>query len=286
MTRRVLRIGDVSISVESDDTFTISDPSSRFLVSSDTTPDVSLTVRRGTPSLPQGELIFDSGGVWRLHRDSSLNVFSFHSPALQPDPYKIASFDSAFTCGEVVAAQGVDPLEYPLDELLVGAILSNGLGVELHGVGIVHEGRGYLFVGQSGAGKTTTARLWLAEMPSLTILSDDRIIVREAGGELRMYGTPWHGEAKVCAAQDAPLEAVYLLEQAPKSEVREIDESGAVARLFACSFPPFYRQESLAFTIAFLEKIVSRKLVRVLAFVPDVSAVIAVTTGGGGGNLY
>jgi len=280
VTRRALRIGAITISFECDDTFTVPEASSRFLISPDATPDVDIVVKRGTPLPPRGELVFDSGGTWRLYRDGDKNVYEFRSPVLRSDPYKTATFDAAFTRGEVIvaddAAHGIDPLEYPIDELLVGAILSNGAGVELHGVGIIDDGRGYLFVGQSGAGKTTTARLWLADEKPMTILSDDRIIVREVDGELRMYGTPWHGEAQVCAAADAPLEAIYLLEQAPKTEVREIDDADAVARLFACSFPLFYRPESILFTITFLTKIVHKRVVRVLAFAPDATAVRAV----------
>ena len=280
MTRQTLRIGDVAIAIDCDETFAVLDPSTRFLVSSDSAPDVALTVRRGTPAMPRGDLIFDSGGVWRLHRDDDRNVFSFHSPAFRCDPYKTATFDAAYTRGDVVCSDevqhGADPLEYPLDELLVGAILGNGKGVELHGVGIVRNGRGTLFVGQSGAGKTTTARLWLAHDPSITILSDDRIVVRKSNDGFRMYGTPWHGEAEICAASDAPLDAIYLLDQAATTEVRSIDQSDAVARLFACSFPLFYRAESIAFTIAFLADIVASNVVRTLSFTPDVSAVRAV----------
>jgi len=280
VTRQTLRIGDVAIAIDCDETFAVLDPSTRFLVSSDSAPDVALTVRRGTPAMPRGDLIFDSGGVWRLHRDDDRNVFSFHSPAFRSDPYKTATFDAAYTRGDVVCSDevqhGADPLEYPLDELLVGAILGNGKGVELHGVGIVRNGRGTLFVGQSGAGKTTTARLWLAHDPSITILSDDRIVVRKSNDGFRMYGTPWHGEAEICAASDAPLDAIYLLDQAATTEVRSIDQSDAVARLFACSFPLFYRAESIAFTIAFLADIVASNVVRTLSFTPDVSAVRAV----------
>ena len=100
--------------------------------------------------------------------------------------------------------------------------------------------------------------------------------MRKSGDGFRMYGTPWHGEAEICAASDAPLDAIYLLEEAPATEARSIDESDAVARLFGCSFPLFYHPESIAFTIAFLADIVASKLVRALAFTPDASAVRAV----------
>jgi len=276
--RKALRIGGVTLAVESEEPFDFPDPSSRFAVSGDVVADVALTATRGTPRMPSGDIVFDSGGVWRLHAEDDRRVFTFHSPYFQSDPYKTASFDADFTRGEVVVANDApyDPLGYPLDELLVAARLSWGAGVELHGVGMIVDGRGYLFVGQSGAGKTTTARLWLKESAPV-ILSDDRIIVRrDPDGGLRMYGTPWHGEAEICAAADAPLAAIYLLEQAPATAIRELEDAEGVARLFACAFPPFYHQESLGFTITFLGTLLSERVVRALAFTPDGSAVRAV----------
>ena len=278
MTRQALRIGGVTISIESDERFAVYDPSTHFLVSPHAPPDVALVLKRGTPVAPRGDLVFDSGGVWRLHRDGDRNLYTFDSPVFQSNPYKSASFDDTYTRGEVILSNEVtteDPLEYPLDELLVASILARGGGVELHGCGIVVDGRGYLFVGQSGAGKTTTARVWLAEMTA-TILSDDRIIVRKSPDGFRMYGTPWHGEAEICVADDAPLHGIFLLQQAPTTAIREIDPAAAVARLFGCSFPLFYDPESISFALTLFGELVSEGLVHLLDFTADSSVIHAV----------
>ena len=79
-------------------------------------------------------------------------------------------------------ATSVAPLEYPLDELLIMHRLTQERAIELHGCGIVRaDGTGNLFVGHSGAGKSTTTRLW-TEREDVEILSDDRIIVRRDEG--------------------------------------------------------------------------------------------------------
>src|SRR6476660_9837409 len=71
-----------------------------------------------------------------------------------------------------------DPLEYPLDELLIMHRLTQEKAIELHGSGIVRSnGEANLFIGHSGAGKSTTTRLWTA-VEDVEVLSDDRIIVR------------------------------------------------------------------------------------------------------------
>lgn len=276
MNRCAVCIGGFTISLDSDEPFELVPAMSRFAIPLDGPPDVALHVTRGFPVKPDGDLLFNSGEVWKLYRCGSENVFTFTSPLCTSDPYKTATFNDTFTRGEIVLAPelpaGIDPLMYPLDELLVSTLLGRGNGVELHGCGMIVDGRGHLFVGQSGAGKTTTARLWL-EHGHPEILSDDRIVVRKLNGVLRMYGTPWHGEAKICSAKDVSLDALFLLTQSERSEIRPLDASAAVARLFSCSFPLFYDAESVASTLAFLGTIISQGIVHELAFRSDESAV-------------
>jgi hypothetical protein len=91
-----------------------------------------------------GEPIFDSGALWKLYFQENQYHFSFLSPVLGPEPYKIASFSEDFTFGQILINRGlcrpdqnVDPLEYPLDELLILHLLSQGLGVEVHACGLI-----------------------------------------------------------------------------------------------------------------------------------------------------
>ena len=126
----------------------------------------------GDPREPDArDLLFDSGkGLWRLYRGGLGLQFVFTSSPLGTLPYQMASFSPDFTEGEVSVRREVFagrlplyPLQYPLDELVMVHLLARGRGVAIHGSGVVDaDGRGTLFAGQSGAGKTTMARLWLA----------------------------------------------------------------------------------------------------------------------------
>ena len=123
---------------------------------------------------PAGERIFDAG-LWQLYRRGERYVFRFTSPAFGRYPYKQASFNPGFTAGEVILHSEyfnhdapVPPLECPLDEVLITNVLARGRGVEVHACGVQDaDGRGYLFLGESGAGKTTTARLSFASSAAL-----------------------------------------------------------------------------------------------------------------------
>lgn len=276
-----LAIGGLRIAVRCDDpriSCRFEGATRRFLTETTESNDVELSVRAMDDHGPRGgELVFDSGAVWRLFRRAEGFRIECSSEVFGDEPYKVATFDHGFTRGEIslrteAIGDVVDPLAYPLDEVLVAHLLGRGRGVEVHGCGLVdREGRGRVFVGQSGAGKSTTARLWADE--GVTVLSDDRIIIREVGSEMRMFGSPWHGEAELSAPGSAPLAGVYLLAQATENVLRELPRAEAVARLFACAFPPFHDAEALAFTVGFLERIAATVPVRELRFTRERRAV-------------
>ena len=247
----------------------------------DAIPDVIIDVDVDeAPDDGARECLFDSGGPWRLYRHDDGFLFRFFASTFGARPYKTARFAPDFSRGHITLdrdffarASSVDPLAYPLDELLVIALLAQGRGLEIHGCGVAdRDGRGYLFVGQSGAGKSTMARLWTGE-PGAVILSDDRTVIRRHGDEAWMYGTPWHGEAPLASPSRVRLDALFFLCHADLDELREVGRADAVARLFAASFPPFHDARGVAFSLDFLESIATRVPCQELRFVPGAGVV-------------
>src|SRR5271169_4952326 len=250
--------------------------------------DVNLKIS-WTDSLrvPSSTLLFHSGGLWSLFAEPNGYRFSFLSPLLGMTPYKEAWFDSEFRSGRVLLSRRyfdtdrpVYPLEYPLDELLMIHRLSRGEGVEVHAVGISDEnGRGHLFLGHSGAGKSTTARLWI-DRAGVRILSDDRIILRAHEGQIWMYGTPWHGDAGIASPDRAPLSGIYLLAHGKSNEKFPLPAGRAAAELFTRSFVTHHSAEGIQFTLSFLDRVAREVPCSIFQFVPDESAVEAICRAG------
>jgi hypothetical protein len=223
-----------------------------------------------------GRRLFDSGSLWQLYEEEE--GYRIRLSGIRPGQttYKVARFTEDFTRGEVICDprripldEPLYPLQYPLDELLFINLLARGRGVEIHSCGVGDaDGQGYLFVGESGAGKSTSARLWLRE-EGVELLSDDRIIVRREGARFWMYGTPWHGEAELSEPRRVELRRIFFLRHGEGNEIVRQTRVEAAARLFSNAFPTFYNAEGLAFTLEFLDELTKSVPCAELVFVPD-----------------
>jgi hypothetical protein len=279
------RIGGITFGLITDgDLPLMLDPELREFAVEAASSDVELRVGwADSLEVPRSAPLFRSGGLWSLFAEPEGYRFSFLSSFLGMTPYKEAWIDPEFRFGRVLlsrryfdADRPVYPLEYPLDELLMVHRLSRGEGVEVHAVGMTDErGCGHLFLGHSGDGKSTTARLWKSRS-GVHILSDDRIILRAHNQCIWMHGTPWHGDAGIASPDCARLSRIYILEHGSQNEWVPLTPGLAAAELFARSFVPHHSAEGIRYTLDFLDRIAREIPCSVFRFVPDQSAVEAI----------
>lgn len=108
----------------------------------------------------------------------------------------------------------------------------------VHASVIRYEGRGYLFLGKSGTGKSTHTRLWLKYIEGSRLLNDDNPVVAfdPKKGEATVYGTPWSGKTPCYLNESVPVGAFVRLEQAPANAISRLTATHAFAALLpSCS---------------------------------------------------
>lgn len=125
---------------------------------------------------------------------------------------------------------------FPSDQMLLTHILADRKGCYLHSCGIKFKNKGLLFVGHSGAGKTTIATIL---KDKAEILCDERIIVRKQNNGFKIYGTWSHGEFQDVSAGSTPLEAILFLEKARSNSVIVVnDKKERIRRIMECLIKP------------------------------------------------
>jgi hypothetical protein len=115
----------------------------------------------------------------------------------------------------------------PTDQILLARLLAERSGCFLHSCGIVLDGAGVLFVGESGAGKSTAMGQFAAVSEPLC---DDRNIVRFWPDGVRVHGTWSHGTVPIVSSGSAPLRAICFLRQAAANCVRPVGDRAEAVR--------------------------------------------------------
>ena len=243
-------------------------------------PDLRFSVRwDGLTAPPGGAQVFDAVSPWKLYRNDRGVEFRFFSATLGETSYSALRTSPDYTSGEValhwpfLAGDGpVDPIQFPIDEVLLVPYLSGGRGIVLHACAVADEdGKGYLFCGESGDGKTTMARLW-DRLPGVTILTDDRVILRVARDRVLRYGTPWHGEVEFAENVGRPVDRIFFLERGEENTFIPLSPADSLTRLLVRSFPVYHDAVAMDRTPALLEQIARRLPCARLPFVPDSKA--------------
>ncbi|MBO4417610.1 MAG: hypothetical protein J5801_05795 [Bacteroidales bacterium] len=114
--------------------------------------------------------------------------------------------------------------------------------LEMHASVVTNGGRGYLFLGKSGTGKSTHSQLWIKNIAGTDLLNDDNPTIRlMADGTVRVYGTPWSGKTPCYKQQNAPVGAIVHLSQAPHNKMFRQSPVQAYVSLLesSSSFRPF-----------------------------------------------
>jgi hypothetical protein len=106
----------------------------------------------------------------------------------------------------------------------------------MHSSVVVKDGKGYLFLGKSGTGKSTHTQLWINNLEECELLNDDNPVLRiEENGVTHVYGSPWSGKTPCYRNLDYPVGAIVDLHQAKENKIRRLSVVEAYATMYLSS---------------------------------------------------
>jgi len=187
--------------------------------------------RRYAPFLERGapDLVLElSCGKDGAHRPTEMPLVERTGP-------RTFSIQYGTLAAELDLAAGRGRAEIPssiwvVDSLLrmtFGLLLLERGGLLLHASGVLVGRRALVCFGPSGVGKTTIAR----SVPREQVMCDEMIALVPQGAGVRAYGTPFHGDYRICAPLTAPLAALVRLVQGSTDELASLSPAAAAQAL-------------------------------------------------------
>jgi hypothetical protein len=220
----------------------------------------------GSPTIGADPVDVPDGSMWLRHRVAESDLERLR-PVVRVNE-RVTYYDGG-TAGPVVRMEGLDPAaplvvlrterpgyEYAVEyaRMPLGPVLHRGAemsayalalaarerGLLAHGCGFVlPSGRAALCLGISGAGKSTLARMMMSAA-GCTVLNDDRLVLTRESTGLRMWSTPWPGNAGIARDGDAPLGVIALIGRGSSFSVSLLARRDALQRLLKTLLVPLW----------------------------------------------
>lgn len=109
----------------------------------------------------------------------------------------------------------------------------------LHGSALCMDGRGVLFTGPSGIGKSTHTRLWREVFGDrVQMINDDKPFLRQEGDSFVVYGSPWAGKHHLSRNFSAPLHAIVLIRRGEDNRAVRMERADALQLILQQGYRP------------------------------------------------
>ena len=243
-----LNIAGYNIGFEASDSGLDLIPSARFLrnLSPETESDLHIYVHSGKMSLPpEAERVFhapfmeEANGIMIRHKTNFWSIWKYQSflyirtifPLSTSEKNAVLKFSLTERKWDLWidgTGTNIDPLEYPLDGLILYYLTVIHGDIMIHASGINNSGIGYVFSGVSGKGKTTLARLW--DKSGAKVIHDDRLILRNTGKYYKMYNTPVYNNDEPL---ESPLNKIFIIEHGIENRLVPVKGATAVSLVMA-----------------------------------------------------
>jgi hypothetical protein len=98
----------------------------------------------------------------------------------------------------------------------------------IHASGVNNGGRGYIFSGVSGKGKSTMAMLW--DSCGAKVIHDDRLILRNTGNGYTMFNTPVYRND---VPDESPINKIFIIEHGIENKIIPVKGATAIGLVMA-----------------------------------------------------
>lgn len=136
---------------------------------------------------------------------------------------------------------------FPLSSLIRVACesgVATMAGLPLHASLIEKDGQGILFLGQSGIGKSTQAKLW-KQYEDADFICGDRPMVRKIAGKWYGFGMPWDGKDGLFRQISVPVKALISLDKGTENHLERLNSIAAMKVLLNQVMMPMWDKEAM-----------------------------------------
>ena len=171
------------------------------------------------------EIFNDEAPYFWLFESEGKYSYGFSYTRKSPNCIVVVSDDYSDAVVYVSKANAEKLVEFALSNAMMLLYTFRTSGEDtlmVHASVIEYEGRGYMFLGKSGTGKSTHSGLWLKHIEGTVLLNDDNPVVRVIDGKVYVYGTPWSGKTPCYKKECMPLGGIVRLSQAPYNKISRL----------------------------------------------------------------
>ena len=123
-----------------------------------------------------------------------------------------------------------------------GMVMRDGL--PLHASLVEKDGFGVIFLGPSGMGKSTQAKLWEMYLGA-DFLIGDRPGLRKIDGQWIGFGMPWDGKDAIYRQVSVPVRALIWLEQAKENHIELMNNVQAMTVMLKQAMMPVWDDKAM-----------------------------------------
>ena len=122
---------------------------------------------------------------------------------------------------------------------LCSKLLESYRGFFFHSSSLILDGKGYVFTAPSGTGKSTHTALWRKHFGSrVTMINDDKPLIRQNGEDFFIYGTPWMGKSNIGNNVKSTVNAVFILKRGEQNSAKRVKVSEVFKEILEATVVP------------------------------------------------